>query len=155
MKNLKVILVLIIAVTTVLACSKDDDETTPSNKELLVENSPWKFNGVEVTNVVNTGTEAFDVDIFETKIRETNANVFYSFSADGTGQIIDNNNANDIKWEILENNQFKIATKDGENEIVFSNLKVTNTKLEFSVENMTLSYKVKANVTYLLSNMLF
>ena len=151
MKNLKLITLLVIALTTIISCSKDDDETTPTFEELLVENSPWKFNGLEFTNVVYTGSGEFDVDEYEEQIRAANENVYYNFYADGTGEIIDNNDSEVINWEILENNQFKISTEDGENEIIFSRLQVTNTNLEFSIENMSFSIYIKADIKYLLS----
>lgn len=151
MKNLKIILVLVIALTTVIACSKKDDEISLSDKELLVENSPWKFNGLDLTNIAYTGNGEFDVDQFEQEIREENENVFYSFNADGTGEIIDDNDIEAIIWEILDNGQFKISTEDGDSEIIFSDLLVTDTNLEFMIENMQLNLFVKGDAKYLLS----
>lgn len=149
MKYLKIITILIFALTTVISCSKNDDETIPTFEELLVENSPWKFSGLELSNVINNGTDEFDIDEFEEDVRQANDNTFYIFNADETCELIDNNESRTLNWVILESNQLKLS--DGEWENTFINLIVTNTKLEFSIENMLVNKNVKAHVKYLLS----
>lgn len=149
MKNLKIITILIFALTTVISCSKNDDETIPTFEELLVENSPWKFSGLELSNVIDNENGEFDIDEFEEDVRQANDNTFYIFNADETCELIDNNESRTLNWVILENNQLKLS--DGEWENTFINLIVTNTKLEFSIENMLVNKNVKAHVKYLLS----
>ncbi|MDV7186655.1 hypothetical protein R3X25_05125 [Lutibacter sp. TH_r2] len=148
MKNYKTILILIIAFTTILSCSKKDDELTFD--ELMVENSPWSFNGVELSNVINNGTEDFDKDEFEKNVKEANENTSYNFYFDGTGEIFyGNEDGTTINWKIINNNQLILS--DDEWESTFINLIVTQTNLEFLSTNMTVNLDVNADVKYLFS----
>ena len=152
MKNFKLVLLLSIILTTIISCSKKDDDFTPSFENLIVENSPWKFNGVELTNVINNSNEDFDKTKFEIKIRETNDNVVYIFKADGTGEILDNNEIeNTINWEILDDNKLKLSTTNNDWESVFSSLNVTEAQLNFILVNMQVAKNVNADVKYLLN----
>ena len=150
MRNLKLVLLLTIALTTIVSCSKNDDKT-PTFQELIVENSPWKFDGVALSNIINNSTEEFDKDKYELKIRLTNENTYYVFKADGTGEVIDDNVGQDIDWKIVNENQLSLTVKSNQLNAVFINLNVTETQLEFLTKNMKVATEVKADVKYLLS----
>lgn len=151
MRNLKLIVLLTIALTTIVSCSKNDDEKTPSFQELIVENSPWKFNGLALSNIINNSNEEFDKEKYELKIRLTNEDTYYVFKADGTGEVIEDNVGQDIDWEILNENQLSLTIKSNKLNVVFINLNVTEIQLEFLTKNMSVATDVKADVKYLLS----
>lgn len=152
MKNLKLITLVVIALTTIISCSKDDDETTPTFEELLVENSPWTFNGIELSNVINNGTEEFDIDEFEKNVREANENTLYIFNLGGIGEIQENNEVvNSFKWEIIEGIKLRLTNENNDWESIFSSLNVTDSQLNFILVNMQVANNVNADLKYVFS----
>jgi len=155
MKNLNLIFVIFITILSFTSCNDKDDEIILTSEELMVQNSPWEFTGIELVNIINNGNVDFDKQEFEENLNQSNENVFFVFNADGTASIIEKNPPNpdkirDWSWEIVNENQLKFY-EDGSDEItLFKDLKVTETHLEFVYSNIEVDDNVTAGMKYLL-----
>lgn len=153
MKKINLILGVFISLIAFSACNKED-EIILTPEELIVQYSPWNFTGLELINIVNNGNVDFDKQQWEDGVNESNENVFFVFNADGTVSVIEKNPPNPDKveywnWEIINENQLKFYKDDSDDFTLFYDLKVTETHLEFALNDMEVDDNVIADVKYL------
>jgi len=155
MKKLNLVVAIFIALITITSCNDKDDEIILTAEELMVQNSPWQFTGIELVDIVNNGNVDFDKREFEDNINQSNEDTFFVFNADGTASTIEKNPPNPDKireynWGIVNGNQLKFYGDDINDFDLFEDLKVTETYLEFVYKNIEIDDNVTAGMKYLL-----
>jgi len=153
MKKINLILGIFIFLITFSACN-NEDEITLTAEELIIQNSPWQFEGVELVNIVNNGNADFDKQEWEENVNDSNQNISFIFLADGTVTSIEKNPPNPDKvmnwnWVIENGNQIKFYEDDSNDFDLFNDLKVTETHLEFIYIDFEVDDNVVAGLKYL------
>ncbi len=153
MKKSNLILGIFIALITFSACNKED-EIILTPEELIVQYSPWSFTGLELVNIVNNGNIDFDKQQWEDDIDSDTGDLTFIFKTDGTVSFIKKNPPNPDKveywnWEIIDGDQLKFYKDDSDDITLFYDLKVTETHLEFALNDIEVDDNVIADVKYL------
>ena len=86
MKNLQLSTVLLLGLMLFAACSNDDTaEKEASDTDILISNSPWKFERFELIEIAEKENDTTTGAWVEKIVNESYQNLTFTFKEDGTG----------------------------------------------------------------------
>lgn len=153
MKKLNLVAIILIALVTITSCNKKDNLTP---QQLIVQNSPWNIDHLELLNVVNNGNSSFNEQSYLEKMNSDFVDFTYTFTfkEGGTGDLLSiAKSTGDIDsdliftWEITVDNKL-ILQVDGQDPVTFEKLVITNKQLTFSL-NDKLATDVTGDLKYI------
>jgi len=87
MKNRYIISIILFAFLLFTSCSVEDlIKEEPDNTEILVSNSPWKFESFKLAWATKTEKDTITDQEIEREVNDSYKDLEFTFNADGTGQ---------------------------------------------------------------------
>lgn len=121
---------------TISACSKDNDQDKPSQKELLVDNSPWNYKSFELIEVIEDNGSTVSEEEIEEWIDSFANGLSLTFRADGSGQSDSSTNNEETAiwdWQLKNNNEVVLYHPDQKQEVL-KIVTLSSTKFTFESE---------------------
>lgn len=147
--QLRITAILILGLITVCSNPMDTDNKTQNRAELLVQKSPWTFDGYKVIKILDKGNADVNDSLLKFWVYDNSYSVKITFNDNGTGTYIDRKRDQTItfQWTLTENEiDIKLNLLNA-GALIYKNVEITNTQFKFEKEDYGFD-KDKNKVTF-------